>query len=142
MGKLLNDAERTASSPISLNLSEAITSVASLRGRTCYFAFLLVPIRSLSKAYLFISISPDRISRRIIINTMSYLAMPSRNSRVRTLTSKLAHSVFFYVLYRHVVLAMYRHMRARGVGGSLHEVSEYGKQVRGDMGDVSLSTNR
>lgn len=64
---------------------------------------------------------------------MSYLATPSRNSRVRTLTSKLAHSVFIYILYRHVVLAMYRHMRARGVGGTLYELYDYGRQVRADV---------
>jgi len=60
---------------------------------------------------------------------MTALTVPSRNSRVRTVTSKLAHSVLFYVLYRHVVLALYRHMRARGIGGSIYEVVDHAKQV-------------
>ena len=76
-------------------------------------------------------------------DAMTALAVPSRNSRVRTVTSKLAHSVFFYVLYRHVLLALYRHTRARGIGGSLNEVVDHAKQVNGQESNcnVNVSTN-
>lgn len=53
----------------------------------------------------------------------------SRADKLKSLTSKVAHGVLFYILWRHVVVALYRHVKARGLLGSLREVYAGGEQV-------------
>jgi sphinganine-1-phosphate aldolase len=57
------------------------------------------------------------------------LARSPQFQQAQILTSKVAHSVLFYVVYRHIILAGYRHMRARGVIGSVQEIIDAGKDV-------------